>query len=110
MIILVLSSQSFPFPKKISPNKQCIVCHIYCYVVPPSNPNNLHVESTGEGHISLAWQPVEETAKAPVDGYFIEMATGDSKNFKQVGKIEGRNMCKFYMTDLKDGEKYVFSD
>ena len=51
--------------------------------------------------------PAKETATAPVDGYVIEMAEGDSKTFIEVAKVDG-GKCKFDATGLKDGEKYNF--
>ena len=51
--------------------------------------------------------PAKETATAPVDGYVIEMAEGDSKNFVEVAKVDG-GKCKFDATGLKEGEKYNF--
>ena len=51
--------------------------------------------------------PAKETATVPVDGYVIEMAEGDSKNFVEVAKVDG-GTCTFDATGLKDGEKYNF--
>ena len=51
--------------------------------------------------------PAKETATAPVDGYVMEMAEGDSKNFVEVAKVDG-GTCTFDATGLKDGEKYNF--
>ena len=51
--------------------------------------------------------PAKKTVTAPVDGYVIEMAEGDSNNFVEVAKVDG-GTCKFDATGLKDGEKYNF--
>ena len=51
--------------------------------------------------------PAKETATAPVDGYVIELAEGDSENFVEVAKVDG-GTCTFDATGLKDGEKYNF--
>ena len=75
--------------------------------MPPFSPENLHVVSTDKGQISLEWQPAKETTKAPVDGYIIEMANGDTREFKRVGRVDG-NTCNFDVTGLKDGQKYNF--
>ena len=47
---------------------------------------------TDSGCISLEWMPAKETATAPVDGYVIEMAEGDSKNFVEVAKVDAENI------------------
>ena len=73
----------------------------------PSSPQNLHVVETDSGRISLEWKPSIETATATVDEYIIEMAEGDSKNFVEVGKVDG-GICKFDATGLKDGSKVQF--
>ena len=62
---------------------------------------------TDSGRVSLEWMPAKETATAPVDGYVIEMAEGDSKNFDEVGKVHG-GISTFDATGLKEGEKYNF--
>ena len=51
--------------------------------------------------------PAKETATAPVDGYVIEMAEGDSKNFVEVAKVDAEKY-KFDATGLKEGERYNF--
>ena len=44
----------------------------------------------------------------PVDGYIIEMATGDGNDeFKQIGRVDG-NTCYFDAVSLTNGEKYSF--
>ncbi len=78
-----------------------------CSELPP-NPENLQVVSTDKGRISLAWQPAKEALDAPVDGYLIEMAPGNSKDFQEVGRIEGNDMCVFDANGLKEGQKYNF--
>ena len=62
---------------------------------------------TDSGCISLEWMPAKETATAPVDGYVIEMAEGNSKNFVEVAKVDAEKY-KFDATGLKDGEKIQF--
>ena len=89
----------------------CIFLHnlFQCdpYVDPPFSPENLQVVNTDSGCISLKWKPAQEMEKAPIDGYIIEMATGDSKDFIEVATVNGK-MCTFDATDLKDGQKYNF--
>ena len=43
----------------------------------------------------------------PVDGYIIEMASGDSQEFKQIGRVDS-NTCYFDAVGLTNGEKYNF--
>ena len=74
----------------------------------PANPENLHVVNTEKGQISLAWTPTKETADAPVDGYVIEIASGISNDFQEIGKVEGNTLCTFDATGLKEGQKYNF--
>ena len=74
--------------------------------MPPSKPRNLHVVSTDKGQINLAWDPPEEKAKAPVEGYVIEMITGFMNDFEEMAKVDG-NTLKFDAVDLKP-QKYNF--
>ena len=87
----------------------CLMCRHFLYscVVPPFSPENLLVTSIEKDRISLAWQPAKETATIPVDGYLVEMTTGDADDFKQVGRVDG-NTCHFDATGLQNGEKYNF--
>ena len=80
---------------------------LYSCVVPPFSPENLLVTSIEKDRISLAWQPAKETATIPVDGYLVEMTTGDADDFKQVGRVDG-NTCHFDVAGLQNGEKYNF--
>ena len=78
-----------------------------CYVDLPSNPENLHVVGTSKGQVFLEWQPAKETREAPIEEYVIEMAVGDSSNYKQIATVDA-NECKFDAKGLKDGQKYNF--
>ena len=62
---------------------------------------------TNKGQISLAWEPPQETTNTPVDGYIIEIATGDSPNFKEFARVKN-NTCSYDATGLKGGLKYNF--
>ena len=73
----------------------------------PSSPENLHVVNTDKGSVSLEWQPAKETVIIPVDGYVIEIAKGDNKDFTEVARVDS-GTCKFDATGLKDGEMYNF--
>ena len=73
----------------------------------PKNPENLHVVGTNKGQVSLAWEPPKDTTNAPVDGYIIEIATGDSLNFTEFGRVDGKT-CSYDATGLKEGQKYNF--
>ena len=76
-------------------------------IVPPSVPRNLHVVSTDEGQIFLAWQSPKEKVKAPVEGYVIEMAIGHSKEFVEIDRVDGKTH-NFSAAGLKSGQKYNF--
>ena len=65
------------------------------------------MQKTDKGHISLEWLPAKETVKAPVDGYIIEMSTGDGNDFVEVGKVDGMT-CSFDAEGLQEGQKYNF--
>ena len=62
---------------------------------------------TGSGSVSLSWDPAQETTRAPVDGYMIEMAEGDSKDFVEIAIVD-KKTCTFKATDLEDGMQYDF--
>ena len=83
-------------------NVMCLCCADL-----PSNPENLHVAGTAKGQIFLEWQPAQETRKAPIEEYVIEMAIGDSNNYRQIATV-GADKCKFDAKVLKDGEQYNF--
>ncbi len=74
---------------------------------PPSCPHNLQVVHTDRGEISIEWLPSKESFSCPVDRYIVEMATGDSGEFIEVGKVVG-TMCHYEARDLVEGEKYNF--
>ena len=81
--------------------------HFYLMIGKPSCPENLHVVWTDKGCVSLEWQPGKERSLTPVDGYIIEMAEDDSKDFTEVGRVDG-GTCKFDAIGLQDGQKYNF--
>ena len=74
---------------------------------PPSSPQDLRVLGTDSGSVSLSWDPAQETAKAPVDGYIIEIAEGNSKDFSEIAIVD-KKTCTFKATDLEEGMKYDF--
>ncbi len=63
--------------------------------------------STDSGSVALEWNPARETIEAPVDGYIVEMATGDGGKFVEVARV-GAGTCQFNATGLKDGAAYSF--
>ena len=80
---------------------------LFTVTVAPDNPWDVHVVTTGKGSISLAWQPAPDTVNAPVEGYVIEVATGDSNNFTKIGTVDCKK-CNFKAKDLEAGQKYNF--
>ena len=62
---------------------------------------------TNKGEVSLAWQAPKDASNAPVENYIIEIATGDSANFAEFGRVKGQNFT-FDASGLKDGQKYNF--
>lgn len=63
----------------------------------------MRVVEVERSRISLQWQPAKESVKTPVDGYVIEMATGNSTDFTPIGRVDG-STCNFDVTGLKDGQ------
>ena len=43
-----------------------------------------------------------------MDGYVIEIASGISNDFQEIGQVEGNTLCTFDATGLKEGQKYNF--
>ena len=62
---------------------------------------------TDQGSVSLEWLPAKETVKTPIDGYIVEMSTGDNSKFVVVGKVDGM-ACNFTAKGLEDGQKCNF--
>ena len=65
------------------------------------------VVDTDSGKVTLAWKPPSNDGGSPVTGYILQAAPAGSKDFTNVGKVDG-NILQYEVKGLKDGKEYIF--
>ncbi len=55
----------------------------------------------------MGWSPPRYDGGAPLTGYIIEMAPGNSIDFVEFAKVDGKT-TEFEAKDLREGQSYNF--
>ncbi|XP_008497731.1 myosin-binding protein H [Calypte anna] len=71
---------------------------------PPSSPLSLAVEEVSENSVKLIWKPPEQTGRAVLDGYVVEICKDGSTDWKAVNE-EPFLSTRYTIKDLSPGEK-----
>ncbi len=62
---------------------------------------------TDSGRVTLSWKAPSNNGGSPVTGYILQAAPAGSKDFSDVGKVDG-NTLQYEVKGLNDGQEYMF--
>ncbi len=74
---------------------------------PPSAPKNLKVKDHRHDKLRLSWAPPDSDGGAPIRRYIIEAQCDDDKDFRPIGKVDGKSW-EWEAIGLQKGKNYLF--
>ncbi len=67
----------------------------------------MKVVATDSGKVTLTWKPPSNDGGSPVTGYILQAAPEGSKDFTDVGRVDGKTV-QHEVTGLDEGKDYMF--
>ena len=100
------------YPKNIrpagtlDPSGQVILLVCLLFVVEPSAPCDLKVNSANQNSLEISWSASVSDGGAPIQQYIVVMREASKKKFKKVGKVDGQMLSYSITSGLEQDKEY----